>query len=471
MSSRNVASGLKNLDWITLSLYLSLVAIGWLMIYAVSYEEGRGFTEMVFSLDNNVGKQTMFIGISLTMLLLLLFIDWNFWRTFAYLIYATTIIMLVLVLVLGKEINNATSWFAIAGFTLQPSEFAKLGACLAMSAYLSTYSTQISNLKSQVTAIGLFVLPIFLIMMQPDAGSALVFTSFLIVLFREGFNANLYIFGISIATVSILGLVFNPMYILLGLTLLAIFVMVNYQKKNKLYWLLGFLTYLVLSISGMTQGLEIPVLAITGIALLGMTYLQYQDRRRDIIKPMYFLLVVASFFAVGANYTFNKLPRHQQDRLNVWLQPSKADPRGALYNVIQSKNTIGSGGLQGKGFLEGTMTKLNYVPEQSTDFIFCTVGEEQGFVGTVGIVGLFLLFLLRITVLAERQRADFSRYYAYSFAGILFVHFFVNIGMTMGLVPVIGIPLPFISYGGSSILAFTMMTGILLSLDSNRLTA
>jgi len=471
MSSRNVASGLKNLDWITLSLYLSLVAIGWLMIYAVSYEEGRGFTEMIFSLGNIVGKQTMFIGISLIMLLLLLFIDWNFWRTFAYLIYATTIIMLILVLVIGKEINNATSWFAIAGFTLQPSEFAKLGACLAMSAYLSTYSTQLSKFKSQVTAIGLFVLPIILILLQPDAGSALVFTSFLIVLFREGFNSNLYILGITLATVSVLGLVFNPIYILIGIVLLAILVMVNFQKKNKLYWVIGFSAYVILSISAITQGLELPVLGITSIALVVMTYLQYKGRRRDIIKPMYFLLVVAGFFAVASNYTFNKLPRHQQDRLNVWLQPSKADPRGALYNVIQSKNTIGSGGLQGKGFLEGTMTKLNYVPEQSTDFIFCTVGEEQGFVGTVGIVGLFLLFLLRITVLAERQRADFSRYYAYSFAGILFVHFFVNIGMTMGLVPVIGIPLPFISYGGSSILAFTMMTGILLSLDSNRLTA
>ena len=471
MSSRNVASGLKNLDWITLSLYLSLVAIGWLMIYAVSYEEGRGFTEMIFSLDNIVGKQTLFIGISLIMLLLLLFIDWNFWRTFAYLIYATTIIMLILVLVIGKEINNATSWFAIAGFTLQPSEFAKLGACVAMSAYLSTYSTQLSKFKSQVTAIGLFVLPSILILLQPDAGSALVFTSFLIVLFREGFNANLYILGITLATVSVLGLVFNPIYILIGIALLAILVMVNFQKKNKLYWILGFSAYVILSISAITQGLELPVLGITGVALVAMTYLQYKGRRRDIIKPMYFLLVVAGSFAVASNYTFNKLPRHQQDRLNVWLQPSKADPRGALYNVIQSKNTIGSGGLQGKGFLEGTMTKLNYVPEQSTDFIFCTVGEEQGFVGTVGIVGLFLLFLLRITVLAERQRADFSRYYAYSFAGILFVHFFVNIGMTMGLVPVIGIPLPFISYGGSSILAFTMMTGILLSLDSNRLTA
>ena len=253
--------------------------------------------------------------------------------------------------------------------------------------------------------------------------------------------------------------------------MLAILVMVNFRKKKKLYWLIGFSAYVVLSISAVTQELELPVLGITVIALIGMTYLQYKGRRRDIIKPMYFLLFVAGSFAVASNYTFNKLPRHQQDRLNVWLQPSKADPRGALYNVEQSKNTIGSGGLQGKGFLEGTMTKLNYVPEQSTDFIFCTVGEEQGFVGTVGIVGLFLLFLLRITVLAERQRADFSRYYAYSFAGILFVHFFVNIGMTMGLVPVIGIPLPFISYGGSSILAFTMMTGILLSLDSNRLTA
>jgi len=471
MRSRTAATGLRNLDWMTFSIYISLVSVGWLMIYAVSYEEGRGFMDMVFDLGTNVGKQSLWILVSFLMMLLLLFIDWNFWRTFAYLIYALTMGMLVLVLLIGVEINNATSWFSIAGFTLQPSEFAKIGTCLAMSAYLSTYSTRISMLKSQVTAIALFALPMVLIILQPDAGSALVFTSFLIVLFREGFNANLYILGISVAVVSVLGLIYHPMFIILGLVLLAILAMVSFQKKKKLYWFAGFIIYAGLAITGVIQGFPIPVLAVTGVALLGMTYLQYQGRRRDIIKPLYALLTIASFFAVISNYTFNNLPRHQQDRLNVWLQPQKADPRGALYNVIQSKNTIGSGGLQGKGFLEGTMTKLNYVPEQSTDFIFCTVGEEQGFVGTFAIVALFLLLLLRITIIAERQRADFSRYYAYSFAGILFVHFFVNIGMTMGLVPVIGIPLPFISYGGSSILAFTIMTGILLSLDSNRLTA
>lgn len=442
------------------------------MIYAVSYEDGKTFTDMVFDLGTNAGKQTLWILVSGVLMLLILFIDWKFWRTFAYLIYALTILLLILVLVFGKEINNATSWFSIGGFTLQPSEFAKVGTCLAMSAYLSTYSTRITALKSQVTAIALFVVPIILILMQPDAGSALVFTSFFIVLFREGFNANLYILGILVGTVSILGLIYAPQYILLALALFVILIFISYQKNKPLYWWAGGLLFAGLMVAGMMEGYEFPVLGITAVGLLGMTYLQYQNKRRDMIRPVYILFTIASFFAVVANYTFNNvLARHQQDRLNVWLQPSKADKRGALYNVIQSKNTIGSGGLQGKGFLEGTMTKLNYVPEQSTDFIFCTVGEEHGFVGTVFIVTLFLSFLLRITMLAERQRADFSRYYAYSFAGIVFIHFFVNIGMTMGLVPVIGIPLPFISYGGSSIIAFTIMTAILLSLDSNRLTA
>lgn len=470
--SRKPATGLRNLDWVTLSLYIALVLTGWLMIYAVSYEEGKGFSQMVFDLGNNAGKQTMWIIVSAILMVLTLFIDWKFWRTFAYLIYAFTMLLLVLVLFFGKEINNATSWFSIAGFTMQPSEFAKIGTALAMSAYLGTYSTRITAFKSQITAIGLFVLPILLIMLQPDAGSALVFTSFLIVLFREGFNANVYILGILVTTVSILGLIYEPQYLLLALALIAIMVFINYQKGKPMYWWGGGLVFAGLAVTGMMLGYEIQALAVTALVLVGMTYIQYQNKRRDMIRPVYVLFVIASFFAIVANYTFNHiLAPHQQDRLNVWLQPSKADKRGALYNVIQSKNTIGSGGIQGKGFLEGTMTKLNYVPEQSTDFIFCTVGEEQGFVGSLFVISLFLGFLLRITILAERQRADFSRYYAYSFAGIVFVHFFVNIGMTMGVVPVIGIPLPFISYGGSSIMAFSIMTAILLSLDSNRLTA
>ena len=197
----------------------------------------------------------------------------------------------------------------------------------------------------------------------------------------------------------------------------------------------------------------------------------FLQRRGKLVARLSTVLVIGAIIAFSANYTFNNfLENHQRDRINVWLRPSLCDPQGALYNVLQSKMTIGSGGLQGKGFLQGTMTKLNYVPEQATDFIFCTIGEEQGFIGSLGIIGLFLLLLIRIIVLAERQRSDFSRHYAYGIAGILFIHAFVNIGMTMGLVPIIGIPLPFISYGGSSILGFSLMMGVLLKLDSHRLS-
>ncbi|MEO0779968.1 MAG: rod shape-determining protein RodA, partial [Bacteroidota bacterium] len=235
-------------------------------------------------------------------------------------------------------------------------------------------------------------------------------------------------------------------------------------------WLLGLLAWVAVCVVAASLGQVYPVLALNTLALLVLAYLQYNQRKRQLVAQLLSLVLIGSALSFSANYAFNNiLERHQQDRINVWLRPSLCDPQGALYNVLQSKMTIGSGGLEGKGFLGGTMTKLNYVPEQSTDFIFCTIGEEQGFIGTVGIIGLFFLLLMRIITLAERQRSDFSRFYAYGVAGILFVHIFINIGMTMGLVPIIGIPLPFISYGGSSILGFSLLIGVLLKLDSNRL--
>lgn len=470
MSGRRNVSGFGNLDVMTFWLYLSLVGVGWLMIFTVGYDEDLTFTEMVFTLSTNVGKQTMFVGLSFLLLLFILFIDGNFWRTFAYLIYALGMALLVLVLILGIKVKGATSWFSLFGFTIQPSEFAKVATNIALAGFLSTYNTKLANFRTQLIAFGILLLPITLIMLQPDAGSALIFLSFLIVLFREGASVNLYIFGISSITVFILGLVYNPYFIIIGLMLLAMMIMLFYHK-NKMYWFGGLILVSAGSIIGAGQEFLYPVLGINAVLLLGLAYFQWKERRQHLLKPIFAFLVLGSVFATISNYTFNNiLERHQQDRINVWLRPSLCDPQGSLYNVLQSKMSIGSGGLQGKGFLQGTMTKLNYVPEQTTDFIFCTVGEEQGFVGTIGIVGLFFLLLIRITLLAERQRSDFSRIYAYGVAGILFFHFFINIGMTMGLVPIIGIPLPFISYGGSSMLGFTILIGILLSLDRNRLT-
>jgi len=470
MSRRNI-SGLANLDWMTFSLYLSLVGVGWLMIYTVGYDDQKTFSSMVFDLNTNIGKQTLWILVSFLLMLFILFIDWNFWRTFAYLLYAAAMIALILVLVIGIKVKGATSWFSIFGFTLQPSEFAKFGTCLALAAYLSTYGTDLKNFRSQFICFALFLFPMGLIFLQPDAGSALVFLSFLLVLFREGFSVNFYILGFSVITVFVLGLVYNPMLIILGMIQISILGLITYQK-NKLYWLGGFVALITLSILAITKDLLPYALGVNFLALLGFAFLQWKERRQHLIRPIFTLIVIGSIFSITANYTFNNiLQSHQQDRINVWLQPSLCDPQGALYNVLQSKMAIGSGGLQGKGFLQGTMTKLNYVPAQVTDFIFCTVGEEQGFIGTLGIIGLFILLLLRITVIAERQRSDFSRHYAYGLVGVLFIHFFVNIGMTMGLVPIIGIPLPFISYGGSSILGFTIMIAVLLSLDRNRLTS
>jgi rod shape determining protein RodA len=236
--------------------------------------------------------------------------------------------------------------------------------------------------------------------------------------------------------------------------------------------LISFAVLLAASIFMLAQGLFSPVLIINASIFLIFTAIIWQRRKPGLVLRLFALLIIGGIIAFSANYSFNNLLKpHQQDRINVWLQPSKCDPQGSLYNVIQSKMTIGSGGFEGKGYLEGTMTKLNYVPEQSTDFIFCVVGEEQGFIGSFGVIALISLLLYRIIVLAERQRSDFSRHYAYGVAGILFIHSFINIGMTMGLVPIIGIPLPFISYGGSSILGFTLLIGVLLKLDSNRFTA
>lgn len=462
-------SGLKNIDLITFSIYLGLVAVGWLMVYTVGYEEGYS---NVFSeyLTTSSGKQTIWIGISFIAFSFILLIDWKFWQTFAYLIYGFSLALLVAVLFFGMTIKGATSWFSFGSFSFQPSEIAKFGTCLAISSYLSTYSTNLKQLSAQLTALGLFIMPAFLIILQPDAGSALVFFSFLIVLYREGLPLNYYLVGFFIGVLFIFGLVRPTWEVSLVLTYIGLLILsMNFKKKGN--WLFG--TLLFGGVLGylIYEGELVAWQSVYAAfaAFLGLATWHFFKKKRRLVSLLTAALICGSGIAYLANYAFNDvLKPHQQDRINVWLQPSKCDPRGSLYNVLQSKIAIGSGGIQGKGFLQGTMTKLNYVPEQSTDFIFCTVGEEQGFVGSFGIIGLFLLLLIRISILAERQRSNFSRHFAYCVAGIIFIHFAVNIGMTMGLVPIIGIPLPFISKGGSSLLVFTVMIAVLLKLDSNR---
>ncbi len=467
MSKRDDKNLLGGLDWMIFSIYLSLVGVGWLMIYTVGYDEDN--TAGILNLSTNIGKQTFFIGISLVILLFTWIIDWKFWRTFAYLIYAIGMLKLLGVLIFGITVKGATSWYSIGGFTYQPSEFAKFATCLAMAAFLSTYNTNIKHRASLITAVSLFVAPMFFVLLQPDAGSALVFLSFLFVLYRAGLSVNFYIVGFVTTALFILGLVFPAEIVVTGLLQLVGLVLI-FNFKQKRFWLIGTGLLIVASVVGIKYGYIIPVFAANFIGLLGIMYMLYRSRRGRLVSQVSALLVIGSVVTFSASYFFNNvLESHQQDRINVWLRPSICDPQGALYNVLQSKMSIGSGGFKGKGFLQGNMTKLNYVPEQSTDFIFCTIGEEQGFIGSLSIIALFLLLILRIVSIAERQRSEFSRYYAYGVAGVIFIHVFINIGMTMGLVPIIGIPLPFISYGGSSMLGFTIMIGVLLRLDSKRL--
>lgn len=468
MSRRKVV-GFRSMDWATFSLYLSLVAVGWLMIFTVGYGDGYAGGLGNF-LSSTAGKQTIWIGISLAVFSIIYFlIDWKLWQTIAYLIYAISIVLLIAVLFFGNTIKGATSWFAIGGFSFQPSEIAKFGTCLAMASFLSSYNTTLRETNHQIMAFGLFVLPIGLIMLQPDAGSALVFLSFLLVLFREGLSANYFIVGGIVAILFLLGLVYDPKVIILGLMLiLALILAFNFPAR--VYWVGGvLLAGIGIVYAAQTEDYGIYALLGSLGGLLVLAFLLWQRQKRRVVGFILTILVLGSSISIVANYGFNNvLKPHQQDRINVWLRPELCDPRGSLYNVIQSKMAISSGGLQGKGFLKGTMTKFNYVPEQSTDFIFCTVGEEQGFIGSFGIIVLFLLLLVRITLLAERQRTVFARTYGYCVAGILFVHFFINIGMTMGLMPIIGIPLPFISKGGSSLVGFTIMLAVLLRLDSSR---
>ncbi|MFT4664455.1 MAG: rod shape determining protein RodA [Polaribacter sp.] len=466
--SKRQHSFLQSVDLMTLSIYLSLLGIGWLMVYTVGYNEELTLSETIFDLSTKVGKQTLWIGISLLALIMTISVEWTFWRTFAYPIYGIGLASLVGVLLFGITVKGANSWYSIGGFTLQPSEFVKFATCLAMAAFLSTYKTNLNKTSTVLISFGILAAPMALILLQPDAGSALVFLSFLILMFREGLSPSLIIFALATATLLVLGFIFPFYQMMVVFTLLILLVL--FRSIIKDFKLLAiYLVIAAVSLFFTYKGFGVYVLLCIGLLLLLFSYLNWAQRKGTLVGQLSILLIMGTLVAGGANYTFNNIMRsHQQDRINVWLRPHLCDPQGSLYNLIQSKMAIGSGGFQGKGFLNGEITKGGYVPEQDTDFIFCTIAEEQGFIGSLGIIGLFTLLLMRILVIAERQNSDFSRQYAYCFAGVLFLHFFVNIGMTMGLVPVIGIPLPFISYGGSSVLAFTLMFGVLLKLDTKR---
>lgn len=461
---------LVNIDFITLGLYLALVGIGWLAIYSVDIQQGDGTADLAAFLKTSAGKQTIWIVICLFMLAIItMLLDHKFWATFAYLFYGLGILLLMAVLVVGSNIKGATSWFAFGGFSLQPSELAKFGTALALATYLNHWSSDLRQTTSRLIVAGMLGLPMFLILLQPDAGSALVFLGFFLVLFREGLSAMLYIVAIFTAIVLVSGLVADPLLVIAWLLWLGALVYAT-SLSYSVRWILGLLAIAAVLVWWVIpQGYTQYAVMALGVGFLGLSYWQYQRRQGQMVLLVSGLLIWGSLLASAANYGFNNLLLpHQQERINVWLQPDKCDPRGALYNVMQSKLAISAGGLVGKGLLQGALTRGKHVPEQSTDFIFCTIGEEHGFIGSAAVVLLFVGLLMRITILAERQPTTFARAYAYGVAGIIFIHFVVNISMTMGLLPIIGIPLPFVSKGGSSLLGFTLLIAVLLKIDKHR---
>jgi rod shape determining protein RodA len=454
-----------SIDWMLVFLYLSLCLIGWLMLYSAEFDPQQSISFL--DLNHPLVRQTIWILAAITFFWLLFLIDEKFWNTFAYVIYIVSIIFLLVVLVFGTTKKGSTSWLVMFGFSFQPAEFAKLGTTLALANYLSYYKTQLKKYKSQLVSLMIVTIPAVLILVQPDAGSALAFLSLSIMMYRGGLSPLWLIVLFALAALFVLSLLLPLQSILVLLMAIAVLLSAMPlipKMRNKLI-----LAALVLA--GLFTLWNRPAYLLAGLALIFAYYLLTGIRRRTPGMQLASLLMVIVGFAYSfsTNYVFDKvLQPHQQDRINVWLMPEKSDPQGSMYNVLQSKVAIGSGGLQGKGYLNGTLTKLNYVPEQTTDFIFSIIGEEQGFLGSLGIIVIYLLLLYRITVLGERMRNAFHTYFAYGLAGFIFLHVLVNIGMSMGILPVIGIPLPFISKGGSSFLMFSIMLSILVKMDSKR---
>ncbi|MGB0864347.1 MAG: rod shape-determining protein RodA, partial [Saprospiraceae bacterium] len=469
-TSRRGESNTADVDWMTISIYLGLVLTGWLMIYAVGYRGEENSS--LFDMGTRHGSQLVWIGVSITVGFVIMLIDGKMFRTFGYPIYIIACLFLLYVLVAGRVIAGSQSWFDLGFFRFQPSEVAKFATCLALATFLGPYNANLQTFRNRAIAIGIILLPMGLILLQGDAGSALVFSSLLIVLYREGMPPPLYILMFTMIILTVMALMFDSTFpIILGLTLVASGILVNALRTNRPKIIFFSFAVAALAVYNIYPEYELYVLGTTGLVFLILLIQKLRSKRRQLAILLTVGLVFGSGYTTVVNYAFYKvLKPHQQDRILVWLRPSKVDPLGALYNVTWSKRAIGSGGLTGKGFLDGNITKLNYVPEQVTDFIFCTVGEEQGFVGAFAIIMLFLLLLLRVLFIAERQRSKFTRIYAYGVASILFFHLLVNVGMTMGIMPVIGIPLPFISYGGSSLMAFTVLVAVLLRLDSDRLS-
>jgi rod shape determining protein RodA len=459
------------IDKVSVGLFLLLVIMGWFNIYAAVYNEERSG---ILDVTQRYGKQFIWIVAAVVLAIFIVIIDSRFYFFFSWIIYGVTVFFLLLVLLFGSVVNGARSWFDFGSFSFQPSEFAKFGTALAIATYLSSRRQDLRKMRMILPAAAIIFLPAFLTALQPDMGSTIVYFSLFLVLFREGMSPYIFVSGLLMILLFFLTLIINNLYLSLAIVVIAYLLYYFYERKWKVVSLGA---VILLTIGGLIYLLDRYVLDVftsetilfTSLLISGVVFAFYFYKKKAIAAMVIYLFLVGSIFYINTvDYTFNNvIQQHQRDRINILLG-LKSDPHGTGYNVNQSIISVGSGGFLGKGFLKGTQTKFKFVPKQSSDFIFCTVGEEWGFLGSLVVIGLFLALLIRLIVLAERQRSLFSRVYGYGVASIIFIHFFINIGMAIGLVPVIGIPLPFFSYGGSSLWGFTALLFIFLRLDASR---
>lgn len=408
-----------DLDWLVVLLYFILVALGWFNIFASVYDPVAN--QSILDMSLNSGRQLIFIGVALVPILVILLLDFRIYESFAPLFYGIMILLLAGVLIFGKEVNGAKAWFEIGAFRFQPAEFTKMATALLLARYVSSTGVKLTDFSAQFKIALILGLPIGLIMLQPDFGSVIIFASLIIPMYREGFPSIYLILGIIVAVLFVLTLLIPQNYIFIGIG------------------------------------------AITLIAGV----MQWKKPRRLI--PIALIAIGITGFVMATDFILNEvIYEYQKKRVEAIFRPELVDPKAEGWNLEQSKIAIGSGGFTGKGFLEGTQTKFGYVPEQSTDFIFSTLAEEHGWLGSALVIFLFIALVLRLAYIAERQKSKFARFYGYAVAGIIFFHFTINIAMTIGLFPVVGIPLPFFSYGGSSLWSFTIMLFVLLKIDMHR---
>lgn len=459
---------LARLDWVTVILWLAMMIMGWLNIYAAVYNEQH---TSIFDLSQRYGKQLIFIIAAILLATMVMVTDNKLWFFFAWFIYGFFILLLVLVLVIGKEINGAKAWFGVGAFSIQPSEFAKFATGLALASYLNSKRQSLGT-RQMIEATAIIISPVLLIAVQPDMGSVVTYFAFFIVLYREGMSIWVFVTAIMAVTLFLLSLILGNLPVAIGLLAVAaisLLVTSGYMTTLRAAGIMAVMGGIAFLAGHYLLDLDPVLIIVMAVFLSGAVYAWFIYRLKMVNQAIiYAFLLGGLLYLFTVDYAFHEILKpHQQTRINIMLG-MEDDPYGEGYNLNQSLISIGSGGFAGKGYLNGTQTKFKFVPEQSTDFIFCTVGEEWGFIGSTVVIGLFVWLLLRLLMMAERQRTTFVRAYGYGVFGLFLVHFFVNIAMTIGVMPVIGIPLPFFSYGGSSLWGFTILLFIFLRLDAGR---